>query len=89
MLDKLKMVRDEIFGPNSSLYECTTDQELQTLYDDFNTTDWWKTTYKTKEPLKAWVRFQLEMEKLFWEREGIDSGDFIRDIQKRIKRERL
>lgn len=85
---KLIFVRDEVFGPNSTMYECMTDEELFADYEEWGgkgdiRNPWWQDHYKTKNKLFAWGKFQLEMEFEWWVRENVDSKDFLKDITKR------
>lgn len=80
---KLIFIRDEVFGPNSSIYECMTDDELVQDYNQWTESDWWQEHYKTQNGLIAWGRFQLEMEAEHWSSESIDAKDFLKDITKR------
>jgi len=87
--EKLIFIRDNVFGPNSSVYECMTDDELVESYCNFIKDDgydgkpWWQKYYKTKNGLIAWGRVQLQMEAEFWSRENIDSKEFLKDITRR------
>ena len=84
--EKLIFIRDNVFGPNSSVYECMTDDELVESYCNFIKDDgydgepWWQKYYKTKNGLIAWGRFQLQMEAEFWSREN---KKFLKDITRR------
>lgn len=69
---------------NSVLYECFTDDELIKNYNNFISSDWWKKDYKTENPIKAWLQFQIEMEEESWAREGIDAKLHIEAINERI-----
>lgn len=86
---KLIFIRDEVFGPNSTIYECVTDEELFSSYTRFvedkqdGTEPWWQVDYKTKNGLFAWGKFQLEMEAEFLSREGIGPKNFLKEITKR------
>jgi len=87
--EKLIFIRDNVFGPNSSVYECMTDDELVESYCDFIKDDgydgkhWWEESYHTKNGLFAWGRFQLELEAEFWAREEVDSKEFLKGIMRR------
>jgi hypothetical protein len=61
------------FGPCSTIYECSSPNELIDRFNDFN------------KSMPEFVKFSIEMEELFWERQGMSNTKFIADIKERCK----
>lgn len=83
MIEKLKYVRDEIFGPNSSLYECTSDSEMEESFRDFEESC---QRIKKKCSVAKWAGIMLDVEHIFWEREGmyLEAKPFLKEIKSRL-----
>jgi hypothetical protein len=84
-LEDLKYVRDEVFGPNSVMYECWDDSDAME-----NWNDWVDSSWRKDKSFKAWIKFQIEMEELFWEREAEGMSDkkrdaLMKDVKKSVK----